>query len=304
LDMEPVPARHVYPGYTQAELDLAYSQRNWAENADQILGRWSSAVDAVRAASPSYREFRYGPEADELIDLYPAPGRPRHAHFHIHGGAWRAQSKSDCAFLAPLMRSVNVNFLVPEFGKLPQQRLPQVLAHLIRALRWTYDSQIRTGRVGKILISGHSSGAHMTALLAMQDWAVLGVDAAAFLGFVCISGAYDLEPVLLSSRRSYINLSEAEARQMSPILHASRTCLPLHLLYGTEESPEFIRQSLTFAKALESENKLAACLEIPSKNHFEIMDALADPDEAVAQYVLKLFHEPNAACRPPNEMSI
>jgi len=45
--MEPVPAPQVYPGYTQAELDLAYSQRHWAENADQILGRWSSAVDAV-----------------------------------------------------------------------------------------------------------------------------------------------------------------------------------------------------------------------------------------------------------------
>jgi arylformamidase len=302
--MEPVPAPQVYPGYTQAELDLAYSQRHWAENADQILGRWSSAVVAIRAASPGYREFRYGPQADELIDLYPAPGRPRHAHFHIHGGAWRAQSKSDCAFLAPLMRAADLNFVVPGFGNLPQQRLPQVLANLIRALRWTYDNQIRTGRAEKILISGHSSGAHMTALLAMQDWAALGVDAAAFLGFVCISGPYDLEPVLLSSRRSYIDLSEAEARQMSPILHAGRSCLPLHLLYGSRESPEFIRQSRAFAKALESENKLAACLEIPGKNHFEIMDSLADPNEAVAQYVLKLLREPNAACRSANGIAI
>jgi arylformamidase len=302
--MEPVPAPQVYPGYNQAELDLAYSQRHWAENADQILGRWSSAVVAIRAASPGYREFRYGPQADELIDLYPAPGRPRHAHFHIHGGAWRAQSKSDCAFLAPLMRAADLNFVVPGFGNLPQQRLPQVLANLIRALRWTYDNQIRTGRAEKILISGHSSGAHMAALLAMQDWAALGVDAAAFLGFVCISGPYDLEPVLLSSRRSYIDLSEAEARQMSPILYAGRSCLPLHLLYGSRESPEFIRQSRAFAKALESENKLAACLEIPGKNHFEIMDSLADPNEAVAQYVLKLLREPNAACRSANGIAI
>jgi arylformamidase len=302
--MEPVPAPQVYPGYTQAELDLAYSQRHWAENADQILGRWSSAVAAIRASSPGYREFRYGPQADELIDLYPALGRPRHAHFHIHGGAWRAQSKSDCAFLAPLMRAADVHFVVPGFGNLPQQRLPQVLANLIRALRWTYDNQIRTGRAEKILISGHSSGAHMAALLAMQDWAVLGVDAAAFLGFVCISGPYDLEPVLLSSRRSYIDLSDAEARQMSPVLHAGRSCLPLHLLYGSRESPEFIRQSRAFAKALEHENKLAACLEIPGKNHFEIMDALADPDQAVAQYVLKLLREPDAACRSANGIAI
>ena len=67
---------------------------------------------------------------------------------------------------------------------------------------------------------------------------------------------------------------------------------------------EFIRQSRAFAKALERENKLAACREIPGKNRFEILDGLADPEQAVAQYVLKLFGESDAACRPSNEISI
>jgi arylformamidase len=304
LDMEPALERHVYPGYTQAELDLAYSQRDWAGNADQILGRWKSGVDAVRAASLGYREFRYGTEADEVIDLYPAPGRPRYAHFHIHGGAWRSQSKEDCAFLAPVMRNAAVNFVVPEFGKLPQHRLPHVLNQLIRALVWTYDNQVKTGKVEKILISGHSSGAHMAALLSMQDWRSLGMDAAAVLGVVCISGAYDLEPVLLSSRGSYVHLNDAEAEQLSPILHAGRACVPLHVLYGTNESPEFIRQASAFARALKRDDKLAACLEITGKNHFEILDALSSPDEAVTRHVLKLFREPNEARHRPNEASI
>ncbi len=127
-----------------------------------------------------------------------------------------------------------------------------MLDQLIRALRWTFDNQIRSGRVEKILVSGHSSGAHMAALLAMQDWAALGVDAAAFLGFVCINGSYDLEPVLLSSRRLYIDLSEAEARQMSPILHAGRSCLPLHLLDGAKECLN------SFASRWPSQRRLSA----------------------------------------------
>src|SRR3981189_1031087 len=96
LAIESSIERHVYPGYTQAQLDLAYSQRDWADNADQILERWKSCLDAVRAASLGYREFRYGSETEDVVDLYPAPGRPKYAHFHIHGGAWRSQSKEDC----------------------------------------------------------------------------------------------------------------------------------------------------------------------------------------------------------------
>jgi arylformamidase len=292
LATEPARESLVYLGYTQAALDLAFSQRDWAANAGQILTRWGVGVEDVRAAWPGYGEHSYGPGADELIDLYPVASRTRYVHFHVHGGAWRAQSKQDCAFLAPLMQAEAVNFVVPEFGKLPQFRLPQVLDQLIRALRWTYEQLIRTGRAERILISGHSSGAHLAALLAVQDWPSLGVDAAAIHAILCISGVYDLEPVMLSSRRSYVDLNRAEAAELSPILHADRCCVPLHVFYGEHESPEFTRQALAFATALEREAKLAACVEFKGMNHFEILDALAIPDQAVTQHVLDLLREP------------
>jgi arylformamidase len=289
----------VYLRYTQAQLDLAYTQRHWADNMEEILERWASCAPAIRAASPGYNEFRYGSEPDEVIDLYSAAGKARYAHFHIHGGAWRSQSKDDCAFLAPLMRDEAVNYVVPEFGKLPQYAMSQVFAQLVRALIWTYNNQIATGAAEKLLISGHSSGAHMAALLAEMDWPALGIDDAAILGIVCISGPYDLEPVLLSSRGRYVHLDEDEAVRLSPIRHVARARIPIHLMYGTAESPEFIRQTQAFATALDREQKLAACLEIRGKNHFEIVDALADPDEPAARHLLELFRQP--AERPSPE---
>lgn len=282
----------VYANYTQAELDAAYSQREWADNMESLLTQWASVAPSVRTHTIGYQEVRYGAEPVEVLDLYPVAGEARFSHFHVHGGAWRAQSKTDGAFLAPLMNKSHINFIVPEFGKLPSYRMPDILNQLVRALVWTYHDQIKRGVVEKLLISGHSSGAHMVALLAQQDWRALDIDPAAILGVVCISGAYDLEPVLLSARRSYIELSIHEARLLSPIHHVEKSRVPLHILYGTRESPEFIRQSRAFAAALKRAGKLAACLEIEEKNHFEILDSLLTAEDPAAQFLRDLIYQP------------
>jgi arylformamidase len=282
----------VYANYTQAELDAAYSQRDWADNMESLLAQWASAAPGVRAHTTGYKEVRYGAEPVEVLDLYSVDGKARFAHFHVHGGAWRAQSKSDGAFLAPFMNKERINFIVPEFGKLPSYRMPDVLDQLVRALTWTYQDQIGRGVVEKLLISGHSSGAHMVALLAQQDWGALGIDPAAILGVVCVSGAYDLEPVLLSARRSYIQLTMHEARLLSPIHHVENSRVPFHVLYGEKESPEFVRQARAFAAALKGAGKLASCLQIEAKNHFEVLHALSTAEESPSQLLRDLIYQP------------
>jgi arylformamidase len=283
----------VYADYTQAELDAAYTQRIWADNMDPLLTQWAVIASDVRARTRGYREVRYGAAPVEVLDIYPAAGEAQLAHFHVHGGAWRGQSKSDGAFLAPLMNESRINFFVPDFGKLPATRMPDVLQQLVAALAWTYRDQIERGVVGKLLISGHSSGAHMVALLAQQDWGALGIEPAAILGIVCISGSYDLEPVLLSARGSYIDLSADEARALSPIHHVVNCRVPLHVLYGANESPEFIRQAHAFAAALQGAGKLAACREIAQKNHFEILQALATADDPSVQFFREMIWQPD-----------
>ncbi|QDM24121.1 alpha/beta hydrolase [Tardiphaga sp. vice154] len=283
----------IYAGYTQAELDAAYTQREWADNMEVLLKQWAAAAPDVRARTHGYREVRYGAGPVEVLDVYPAGEGARFAHFHIHGGAWRGQSKSDGAFLAPLMNELRTNFIVPDFGKLPATRMPDVLQQLVAALAWTYRDQIERGVVEKLLISGHSSGAHMVALLAQQDWGALGIDPAAILGAVCISGAYDLEPVILSARGSYIDLSADEAWALSPIHHVENCRVPLHVLYGANESPEFIRQACAFSAALHGAGKLAACREIAHKNHFEILQALATAEDPSVQFLRAIIGEPD-----------
>ena len=273
----------IYPGYTQAELDLAYTQKEWAANMDTILRRWSEAATDVRTAHPGYAEHCYGAHPDERIDVFPAAGTL--VHFHIHGGAWRGQAKEDSVFLAPSMAAAGVTLVLPEFSKLPGVRMPVLLEQLKRALAWTHQRLIIEGDATGIVISGHSSGAHLAALLVAESRLEKLVPDKVIQDVICISGSYDLEPVMLSARRNYIDLSAEEMVRLSPIHRIADFGLPLHLFYGGHETPEFRRQPLAFAAALERAGKLAGCHRIANRNHFEILDDLADPSSEIGRHV-------------------
>ncbi|MGX1309461.1 arylformamidase [Amorphus suaedae] len=287
----------IYPGYTQAELDRAYSQKEWAANMEAILHRWSAAAPGVKAAHPGHSEFRYGDHPDERIDVFPADGPL--VHFHIHGGAWRGQSKDDSAFLAPSMAAAGITLVLPEFSKLPDVRMPVLLDQLKRALAWTHRRLVVEGDATGIVMSGHSSGAHLAALLAAENAAGKLLPDGALRAVVCISGSYDLEPVLLSARRHYIDLSPDEAADLSPIRRTAELRLPLHLLYGEHESPEFRRQARAFAAALDRAGLLAGCAEIAGVNHFEILDDVAATSSEAGRYVHEVLATHDDAPQPP-----
>ena len=289
-------ARNVYLNYTQAALDRAYTQSLWAPNMETLLSGWAARGAPLRTAVTGYSEEAYGRAPCERLDVFDARGPV--VHLHIHGGAWQRQSKEDCSFIAAGMRALDVPFVVPEFGRLPDYRMPDVLDQIARATLWTYETYVASGRAEGIVISGHSSGAHMAALLASYNFGA-ALPVSAIRAVLCVSGSYDLEPVLLSARREYIDLDDAERHRLSPIEQVARTRVPLHLLYGERESPEFIRQSLAFASVLGAGGRLASCAQIDGANHFEMADQLGDPQTPVGQWLGHLLRMPHSASGLP-----
>lgn len=277
----------VFLNYTQDELDHLYDQRAWAPNAGAVLAGWRDAVAPARAPGTGYAEHAYGDGASERLDLYPASSAPAPVHIHIHGGAWRAQSKDDGAILAPAMTAAGMHFVVPDFDLLPGVRMPDMVDQLARMVGWVHAHAAGFGGdPDRILLSGHSSGAHLAAVLATLDWTAHGLPADVIKALVCVSGGYDLEAVLLSARRDYIHLSPQEAARLSPPRQADRIACPVWVLWGENETPEFIRQGTDFAAALARAGRLAGGGLVPGVNHFEIVGAMAVPSSPVHQAVV------------------
>ena len=155
-----------------------------------------------------------------------------------------------------------------------------VLCRQVRdAVAWTRRNAASFGGdAERLFVSGHSSGGHLAGVVLTTDWAgEYGLPADMISGGVCISGLFDLEPVRLSARDDYLNLTDAEEQAFSPQRHLDRLNTPLIIAYGTEETPEFQRQSREFAAAVAAAGKPVELLVGEGTNHFEIMEQFTNP---------------------------
>jgi len=115
-----------------------------------------------------------------------------------------------------------------------------------------------------------------------------GVPASVLKGGVSVSGMYELAPVMMSARSSYVKISKDETAALSALRQLERIACPIVAAYGDGESPEFKRQSRDFVAALKAKVKHPAeLIEVKGANHFEIIETLASADGALGKVALK-----------------
>jgi arylformamidase len=96
-------------------------------------------------------------------------------------------------------------------------------------------------------------------------------------GGLCMSGMYDMKPVRLSKRSSYVNFTDEMEQAMSSQRQLDMLRAPIIVSYGTEETPEFQRQNRAFAAAIKSADKPVQLIEAVGYNHFEMAESLGNP---------------------------
>src|SRR5262249_23059844 len=79
----------------QAELDAAYDQSVYAPNLQQIVKRYASNSEAVRARLGAPQRYAYGATAIEGLDIYRSKRPHAPINVFIHGGAWRVGLAKD-----------------------------------------------------------------------------------------------------------------------------------------------------------------------------------------------------------------
>jgi arylformamidase len=190
------------------------------------------------------------------------------------------------------------NVIVLNFSKLPQVRLPGVVDQLRTAITWIHRNAAGLGiDATRLYLCGHSSGAHLSALLATSDWSERGLPSDLIKGCALISGSYDLEPAVLSARGSYISVTKREERELSPIHVADRLTCPVLVAYAEHDTDEFRRQSITFAEAARRAGKRCEILCLPGINHFAIVEHLAQKGSPLLSAILQRFRTREADLR-------
>ena len=279
----------VFLDYDQAELDAAYDQAAYAPNEQQILRRYASNSDLTRGRLGQPERLAYGPTEIEKLDVFRSKRPHAPIHIFVHGGAWRGGAARDYAFPADSFAAAGAVYVVPDFVAVQNAygNLMPMAEQVQRAIAWTYRNAIRFGGDrDRIYVSGHSSGGHLCAVALTTDWNNHGVPPDIIKGAACISGLYDLKPVRLSTRSSYVKLNDMTEGELSPIRHLDKIRTPLAVFYGTDETPEFQRQNRDFAAALQAAGKPVQLIQAENYNHFELVETLANPQGIVGRVAL------------------
>jgi arylformamidase len=275
--------------------DTAYYEREYNARAaipehPQIFARWAEQAAITRRLRACLSDLTYGETAAERLDYFPTRGDGAPLLVFIHGGYWRSLDKSDFSWLAPPFVQHGVAVALTNYGLAPATPIEDMVRQQIAALAWLYRNGDRLGfDPERIVLVGHSAGAHLVAMLMAALWPVVAADLPPRLvkAGLALSGLYDLAPLI---KAPFVNvdlrLDAARAAKLSPLRLPPATDAPLITAFGALESGEFQRQTQRFGEAWAA--VLQRSLPMPGANHLTVVDELANPGSALFDAALEL----------------
>lgn len=281
----------VWLDYDQDALNEQYEQRVLVPDADMYLARYARESARVRTTMNCRLDVPYGPSDDEKLDIFPATEARAPLVVYIHGGAWTRSHKDGNSYQAPAFVGAGVTFVSVNFGLVPAASLDELVRRCRAAVKWVYvNASEFSADANRLYVAGHSSGGHLAGMLAVTDWAnEWGLPDDVVKGAFAASGMYDLEPVRLSARNTYLDLDIEATRRNSPICHIRKWMPPMVIAYGEGEHEEFRRQSIAFANTLERRGHICCHLAFPGLNHFEVGEEFAKPGGALLKAVFEVM---------------
>ena len=244
------------------------------------------------------RDLVYGPDRHQRFDAY-LPGTPRGPLLvFVHGGAWSGGDKRSAAVLAKVRYwtargyvVVSTNYrLLPQAHPLEQARdVGLALAQVQRsASGWGADSAL-------CVLMGHSSGAHLVALLSAEPALTREQGADPWRGTVCLDNpAFDI-PQLMSAPHAKLydrafGSYHAYWRTVSPLHILARDARPMLAVCSTHNQAACVQAQAFAARAARRGVKVQ--VEPIEKGHMDIDRQLGLPgpySESVERWISSIL---------------
>jgi len=271
-------------------LDPAVREREYTPSS-ATGGSWRPFLDRYVTESArawqtvtGTRGLRYGEGPRQTLDFFPAPAGAVTPGLlvYIHGGYWQELSTAESAFLAPAWHAAGFAHAVVGYTLAPAATVPDIVAECRAALAWLHAQAHTLGfDPAQVVIAGSSAGGHLAAACADRaPYAVRGI--------VPVSGVFDVAPLIGTSINDALGLDAATAATLD-LFAPERRFVPAVVAWGEIETTEFQRQSREFAARLGRDHTPCETLEVPGRNHFDVILELGDASTALFAAARRLF---------------
>lgn len=271
--------------------------------ADDAAG---AAALPLPAGARAWRDVAYGGAALQRMDVYaPANARGAPVILMVHGGGWRRGDKTARTVVENKIARwvprgfvfISINYrLLPDANPLQQANdVAQALAKVqTRAASWGGDPH-------KIILMGHSAGAHLVALLSAQPAMAARARARPWLGSVLLdSGALDVEAIMTARHAPLFDAAFGSKRDYwqasSPQRLLSKDAPPLLVICSSRRDTSCAQAEAFVAKGRSLGVRAAQLSE--NLSHRDINDTLGETGEytrAVETFMASL--NPGVAAR-------
>lgn len=226
------------------------------------------------------RTAAFGPHPRQMLDVYApraAQGLPVIVFFY--GGRWKQGSRRQYALLARRLAAMGAVVIVPDYRLYPQVRFPTFVEDGAAAVDWALrHAPALGGDPDRLYLMGHSAGAHIGALLALDAryLAVHGRAPAALAGFIGLAGPYDFLP--FQNEELADTFGPAESHEASqPIHHVDGRNPPFLLLHGSRDKVVGPGNSKRLWRRIEACGGRARMVFLAQANHVNILWGLLMP---------------------------
>jgi arylformamidase len=261
------------------QLDPAAREREYSPSSvvggdyARFIERYRTDSDAAFRTLAVRRGLRYGAAPRARLDFFPArpAGGSPGLLVYVHGGYWQELSTAESAFLAPAWHAAGFAHAVVGYTLAPDARLPAIVDECRASIAWL---EAQAGALGfdaaNVVIAGSSAGAYLAAACAEAPPRPLR-------GLVAVSGIFDVAPLIGTSINEKLGLDAPAAAALDLLDARRRFACPAVIAWGEIETSAFKRQGAAFAARLTAGDVPCTTLEIPGRNHFDVILELGNP---------------------------
>jgi acetyl esterase/lipase len=213
-------------------------------------------------------DIAYGTDARQHLDVFSPRSGTHPVAVFFYGGSWTSGQKSQYAFVGAALAAHGYVTVIPDYRLYPQVRFPEFLADAAQAVAWTrHHAHEFGGDPNQIILMGHSAGAHMAAMLALDPGYLTNaqVPMSSIVALIGLSGPYALVPdsdVL----RAIFNTPYVP-QDWQPVRFASKQAPPTLLLQGLDDAVVSPSHTRKMRDALQSYNVAVETHFYPKRGH-------------------------------------
>lgn len=224
------------------------------------------------------QDIAYGDEDWQKLDLY-IPDKAKTEKLPViiffYGGRWTDGSKEMYPFVGKAFAEQGYIVAIADYSKYPDVKFPLFVKDGAKAVAWVHSNAASyNGNPENIFVSGHSSGAHIGALVTVDERYLKaeGKNPSIIKGFAGLAGPYDFVPQAKDLKDMFGPPEKYPEMTVTTFVDGNEP--PMLLLWGAKDEAVWERNLKLLSEKIEEKKGKVETKIYPTLDHVGIISSL------------------------------